>query len=113
MLVDRLWPRGLTKKAAEVDDWMKSVAPSGALRAWFDHRPDRWEEFRHRYRDELASPNAAALLEQLAALARAGPLTLVYGARDEARNQAVVIAEVLAALLNEEQGHPAPRAPTG
>ena len=96
VLVDRLWPRGLTRGAAAIDDWFREVAPSHALRAWFGHQPERWEEFRVRYLIELKSPPAFALLERLREVASAGALTLVYSAKDEARNQAVVIAQALA-----------------
>ena len=92
VLVDRLWPRGVSKAEARLDDWMKAVAPSDALRRWFGHQPERWEEFRRRYREELKENPAVEALRKLAA---EGPLTLVYGARDEAHNDAVVLAEWL------------------
>jgi len=92
VLVDRLWPRGVSKAEARLDDWLKAVAPSDALRRWFGHQPQRWEEFRRRYREELAGNPAVETLRKLAAEA---PLTLVYGARDEAHNDAVVLAEWL------------------
>lgn len=92
VLVDRLWPRGVSK--ADLGDavWMKDVAPSAQLRKWFGHKPERWEEFRSRYLRELRSNPAAAALRDVAA---AGPVTLVYSARDEVHNQAVVLAEFL------------------
>ncbi len=93
VLVDRLWPRGLSKARAALDGWDKDIAPSDALRQWFDHAPARWEEFRKRYRAELESRPEA--VESLRALARQKPVTLLFGARDEARNQAVVLREVL------------------
>jgi uncharacterized protein YeaO (DUF488 family) len=93
VLVDRVWPRGLTKSKAAIDDWMKDVAPSTALRQWFGHDPRRWAEFRRRYRAELSAH--PELLRELRALARKGPLTLVYSARDEQHNQAVVLRERL------------------
>ncbi len=93
VLVDRVWPRGLTKSKVAIDQWMKDVAPSTALRQWFGHDPERWTEFRRRYRAELA--RHPALLKELRAIARKGPLTLVYSARDEAHNQAVVLRERL------------------
>ena len=94
VLVDRLWPRGLTKDKAAVDLWLKTIAPSTELRQWFGHDPDRWIEFQSRYRAELeTSPDVVAELK--AALQR-GPATLVYGARDEAHNDAVVLADWLA-----------------
>ena len=93
ILVDRLWPRGLGKEEAALDAWMKEVAPSAALRTWFHRAADaRWEEFRNRYLDELrANPHVAELREKIAA----GPVTLLYGARDRERNHALVLAEFL------------------
>ena len=94
ILIDRLWPRGLSKDKAHVDLWLKAIAPSTELRQWFGHDPDRWAEFQSRYRAELeANPDAVA--ELISALRR-GPATLVYGARDETRNDAVVLADWLA-----------------
>jgi uncharacterized protein YeaO (DUF488 family) len=93
ILIDRLWPRGVTKERAALDDWFKELGPSTELRQWFGHDPSRWDEFRGRYRDELHEH--AELLERLRAFAREGRLTLVYSAHDEARNDAVVLREVL------------------
>ncbi len=93
VLVDRVWPRGMAKEKAAVDLWMKEIGPSTELRKWFGHRPERWPEFRSRYADELGDKRS--LLDDLAARAKEGPLTLLYSARDEARNQAVVIKAVL------------------
>jgi uncharacterized protein YeaO (DUF488 family) len=90
ILVDRLWPRGVSKAKARLDAWMKDVGPTTELRRWFDHRPDRWPEFRRRYLDELASNTAVPALAQMAA---AGPVTLLYAARDTIHNEAVVLAE--------------------
>lgn len=95
VLVDRLWPRGLSKDAARLDAWLKDVAPSDGLRRWFGHRPERWAEFRRRYREELASPGAQAALRDLAAWARDGDVTLLFAAKDPERNNAVVLREVL------------------
>lgn len=94
VLVDRLWPRGIKKADAAIDVWMKELAPSTELRRWFGHDPGRWDEFRRRYRAELSSK--ANLLEELRTRARQGPLTLVFAARDEVRNQAVVLRDLLA-----------------
>jgi uncharacterized protein YeaO (DUF488 family) len=93
VLVDRLWPRGLRKADAAVDRWLKELAPSSELRRWFAHDPARWEEFRRRYRSELAA--RSALLDELRAAARQRPLTLVYAARDERHNDAVVLRAAL------------------
>ena len=95
VLVDRVWPRGRSRETLRLDEWASDLGPSHELRRWFGHDPARWETFRQRYRDELAAPARQAHLEALAEHARAGTLTLVYGARDEVHNQARVIAEEL------------------
>lgn len=93
VLVDRLWPRGLTKAAASVDEWLKEVGPSNDLRRWFGHDPGKFEVFAARYRSELSGSDALA---QLQARAREHPvLTLVYSAKDTEHNQAVVLRDVL------------------
>jgi uncharacterized protein YeaO (DUF488 family) len=93
LLVDRLWPRGLSKSKAAIDEWVKEIAPSTALRKWFGHDPARWDEFRRRYAAEMACH--ADLLEQLRSFAREGRITLVYSARDEIHNDAVVLRQVM------------------
>jgi uncharacterized protein YeaO (DUF488 family) len=93
ILVDRLWPRGVTRADAKLDEWMKDLAPSAALRTWFGHDPGRWAEFRRRYRAELKS--ASERLSELRRRARNGPVTLVYSAKDEEHNDAVVLRNVL------------------
>ena len=93
VLVDRLWPRGLTKERAKVDLWLKEIAPSAELRKWFGHDPAKWEEFKRRYSAELRAN--AEPVAQLKAEAKKGPLTLVYGAKDEEHNDAVVLMEWL------------------
>jgi uncharacterized protein YeaO (DUF488 family) len=93
VLVDRLWPRGLKKADAKITEWMKEVAPSDRLRKWFGHDPKRWDEFRRRYRAELAANSE--LLQELRNLAGKGRLTLIYSARDESHNQAVVLRDKL------------------
>jgi uncharacterized protein YeaO (DUF488 family) len=93
ILVDRLWPRGLTKAKASVDLWMKDVAPSTTLRKWFGHDPRRWAEFKTRYRAELrANTEQVARLKKEMATRR---VTLVYGAKDEEHNEALVLQEFL------------------
>jgi uncharacterized protein YeaO (DUF488 family) len=87
VLVDRLWPRGLKKADAAIDRWMKDLAPSPELRRWFGHDPARWEEFRRRYSAEVRAH--AELLQELRDLARSGPVTLLFAARDETHNEAV------------------------
>ena len=93
ILVDRLWPRGVSKQRAAIDCWMKDIAPSTALRKWFGHDPARWDEFRRRYAKEVRAH--ADLLDQLRALARQGPVTLVYAARDEEHNDAVELRKLI------------------
>lgn len=93
ILVDRLWPRGLSKEKAAVDHWMKDIAPSAELRKWFGHDPERWSEFRRRYREELR--RHGALLDQIGDLAADSAITLVYSAHDEEHNDAVVLREAL------------------
>jgi uncharacterized protein YeaO (DUF488 family) len=93
VLVDRLWPRGVSKKQAELDDWEKELAPSTELREWFGHEPGRFAEFRRRYIAELHANRSR--LRELRRRARVGTLTLVYSAHDSDRNDAVVLAEVL------------------
>ena len=93
ILVDRLWPRGLSKKAAAIDLWVREVAPSAALRRWFAHDPAKWAEFKRRYFAELR--DAGQPLEKLAVRARRRRITLVYGARDEQHNNAVALREYL------------------
>jgi len=96
ILVDRLWPRGLTKEKAAIDIWLKDIAPSQELRKWFGHEPGKWEEFRKRYRLELKEKE-----EQLSLLKdqiNKGTVTLLYGAGDEKHNQAVVLMELFGLL---------------
>ena len=93
ILIDRLWPRGVSKENAALSLWMKDIAPSAALRTWFGHDPARWQEFRRRYVDEIR--RNAVLFGELRALARQGPITLVYSAHDEAHNDAVVLRDLL------------------
>ena len=93
VLVDRLWPRGVSKDDAAVDLWLKDLAPSTELRKWFGHDPARWVDFQDRYVKELHQHSEA--LEQLRDLARQGPVTLVYSAHDEEHNDAVVLRKLL------------------
>ncbi|MGL4284999.1 MAG: DUF488 domain-containing protein [Phreatobacter sp.] len=93
ILVDRVWPRGLSKDKAALDAWMRDVAPSSELRRWFNHLPERWEAFKERYRAELAAQPAA--LEALRGLASKQHVTLLFGARDAVHNQAVALKEIL------------------
>lgn len=93
ILVDRLWPRGLSKEKAGLDLWLKDIAPSTELRKWFGHAPERWKSFRGRYETELK--NKAELVEMLKAKAGKGTITLLYAARDEEHNEALVLKDVL------------------
>lgn len=96
LLVDRLWPRGIKKDKLPLDDWLKDIAPSTELRKWFNHEVDKWPEFQQRYREELEAhrDDLQALLKQ----AGKRPITLVFAAKDEAHNNAVVIKEYLESL---------------
>lgn len=95
VLVDRIWPRGLAKPRAAVDLWLREIAPSDALRKWFGHDPARWSEFRARYEAELAGHGDE--VSRLQALLSEGRVTLLYGAKDEAHNNAVALVEYLRA----------------
>jgi uncharacterized protein YeaO (DUF488 family) len=101
ILVDRLWPRGIRKADAAIDHWARTVAPSTALRTWFGHDPGRWHEFRRRYAAELHGHPGE--LAELRALARQGPITLVFAAHDEAHNDAVVLRDVLLGRLRRHE----------
>lgn len=93
ILIDRLWPRGLTKEKAQVDLWLKDISPSSALRKWFNHEPEKWTEFRKLYKAEIGkNKNATQILK--VELKKHQKVTLVYGAKDEEHNDAVVLLEV-------------------
>ena len=102
VLVDRIWPRGLSKQAAALDHWLKDLAPSTALRKWFDHRPERWDKFRDLYRDELA---ANPSIKDFRRLMKGKRVTLLYAAHDTEHNQAVVLAD----YLQRTQRHSKPK----
>lgn len=93
ILIDRLWPRGLSKVRAAVDHWMKDIAPSTELREWFGHDPSRWPEFQRRYREELRQH--APVLDRIREMATEHVVTLLFGAHDEEHNDAIVLREVL------------------
>jgi len=95
VLVERLWPRGLSKERAHVDLWLKEIAPSRELRTWFGHDPVKFAEFRRRYKTELASETGQAALAQLRELAKQGPVTLVFAVHDTQHNNAVVLRDLL------------------
>ncbi len=96
VLVDRIWPRGMTKEKAKIDLWLKDVAPSTALRQWFGHDPARWREFQQKYRAELKGNPALAELKEMA---RNSTVTLVYAAKDEEYNNAVVLRGLIGRSL--------------
>lgn len=100
VLVERLWPRGLSKERAHIDLWLKEIAPSHDLRRWFGHDPEKFAEFRRRYQAELASETDQQGLATLRDLAKRGPVTLVFAAHDTEHNNAVVLRD----LLQEGQG---------
>jgi uncharacterized protein YeaO (DUF488 family) len=102
ILIDRVWPRGVTRKDANLALWLKAIAPTAALRKWFGHDPARWVEFRRRYRAELDANRPA--VEQLGDVVKAGRVTLVYGARDVAHNHALVLAEYLEQVEGPSSG---------
>lgn len=93
VLIDHIWPRGVSRERAKLDEWARELAPSDELRKWFDHDPVRFEQFRSRYRREL--DGQADKLEQLRTRASKGPLTIVYAARDQEHNNAVVVSELV------------------
>jgi uncharacterized protein YeaO (DUF488 family) len=93
ILVDRLWPRGMSKEKAHLDLWLKEIAPSTELREWFNHDPEKWVEFEKRYRAELKKQDA--LIQQILEYAHKKPVTLVYAAHDEKHNEAVVLEKYL------------------
>ncbi|WP_406634592.1 DUF488 domain-containing protein [Amycolatopsis sp. WGS_07] len=95
VLVDRLWPRGLSKDRAQLDEWLKQVSPSTELRKWYAHDPDRYDEFARRYRAELEEPERAEALARLRALAEEGPLSLLTATKRSDISEAAVLAELL------------------
>ncbi|HVT12467.1 MAG TPA: DUF488 domain-containing protein [Fimbriimonadaceae bacterium] len=96
ILVDRLWPRGVSKERAKIDRWAKELAPSTALRKWFGHDPAKWAEFQKRYMKELLANGEA--LREIAGIAQGCTVTLVFAARDEQHNEAVVLKEIIETL---------------
>ncbi|MDD5542703.1 MAG: DUF488 family protein [Acidobacteriia bacterium] len=98
VLVDRLWPRGLTREKAHIDEWLRNIAPSNTLRQWYQHDPNKWTEFQKRYARELKTPAAAECLTRLKQLARQKTiLTLVFGSKEEKLNNAAALMRFLKA----------------
>lgn len=95
VLIDRLWPRGIKKEKLPLDAWMKELAPSSQLRKEFGHNPDLWSDFQRKYEKELRSPEARERIRHLANKAKKGRVTLIYSARDEAHNDAVVLKKII------------------
>jgi uncharacterized protein YeaO (DUF488 family) len=93
VLIDHVWPRGVSRERANLDEWARELAPSDKLRKWFDHVPERFDEFRSRYREELKDQREP--VEELRSRARKRPVTIIYAARDREHNNAVVLAELL------------------
>jgi len=108
ILVERLWPRGVRKKDLQLDAWLKDIAPSHELRRWFGHDPARWSEFAARYRRELHERPAAEAVADVVRRASVQAITLVYGARDERHNGAVVLRGVIERALTERPRHAHP-----
>lgn len=99
-MVDRVWPRGVSKDELHVQTWAKDIAPSTKLRQWFGHDPERWAEFRKRYESELADPAIRKQIEQIIESAHAAKvITLIYSAKDETHNQAIVLQAIFKTLL--------------
>ena len=103
VLVDRLWPRGITRERAKVDEWLKEIAPSHELRKWFHKEPEQWTEFERRYVKELRSPLKKELIEQLRDRAADGTITLLFSVRDEIHNHASVLRNVLLGQPDENR----------
>jgi len=99
-LIDRLWPRGLTKEAAAIYGWLKELAPIDELRKWYDHQPEKYPGFRKKYFKELSSPEKQAFLKQLADYSESSDITIVYSAKDTRYNNAVVLEELVNKIIN-------------
>ncbi len=98
ILIDRLWPRGLKKDDAQIDEWIKEVAPSNELRKWFNHDPNRWDEFKNRFFAELQGNRE--MVEGISNVARKGTVTLLFGSKEERFNNAVALKEYIDAKMN-------------
>lgn len=96
ILIDRLWPRGVSKSEAGIDEWPKDLGPSTSLRKWFGHDPEKWEEFKKRYLQELSAPDKVKLLDNIARTAEHANVTLIYSAKDTEHSNVKVLAELIA-----------------
>ena len=108
ILVDRLWPRGLRTEDAAIDEWLKEISPSDELRRWFNHEPEKWQEFKRRYRKELSLPEKKEIVERIAKQATRSDITLVYGAKETEYNNARVLEELIGEVMKEktvQSGH--------
>ncbi|WP_342429765.1 DUF488 family protein [Neobacillus sp. FSL H8-0543] len=104
ILIDRLWPRGVSKEKARLTDWFKEVAPSPELCKWFSHKPERFEEFRDKYLDELRTSDVKlGLINQILMMASKGKVTLLYGSKDQVHNQAQVLFAELTRMMEENK----------
>jgi uncharacterized protein YeaO (DUF488 family) len=101
ILIDRLWPRGISKAEAGIDEWLKDLGPTTELRKWFGHDPEKWEEFRKRYIKELSAPDKTALLEKIAQTARHESVTLIYSAKDTGHSDVKVLEELITKMMKQ------------
>jgi len=101
ILIDRLWPRGISKSEAEIDEWLKDLGPTTELRKWFGHDPEKWEEFKRKYIQELSNPDKGAILRNIARTAEHTSVTLVYSARDTEHSDVKVIEELVNRLMKK------------
>lgn len=95
VLIDRVWPRGISKEDANLDEWMKDIAPSSSLRKWFAHDPDKFESFKEAYKNEIKESDAMSKLDELKNIAKNNRVVLLYGAKDKVHNHAVVLKEMI------------------
>jgi uncharacterized protein YeaO (DUF488 family) len=101
ILIDRLWPRGVSKAEAGIDEWLKDLGPSTELRKWFGHDPEKWEEFRKRYIKELSAPDKARLVEDIARNAGHTNVTLIYSAKDTEHSDVKVLEELITNIMKK------------
>jgi uncharacterized protein YeaO (DUF488 family) len=101
ILIDRLWPRGISKADARIDEWLKDLGPSTDLRKWFGHDPEKWEEFRKRYIKELSAPDKSMLLEKIARTAEHGSITLIYSAKDTEHSDVKVLEDLINKMMKK------------